>query len=347
MNFKNNWVFNKRRKKGSYLKYEEGEIIPVESKSNFPPFLNEEEDDGVKYFKNMVKDEETNHVDDLFNNKESVNNIKTNSNPTNNELSKSNKKAFELSILLKLLWLIIIGGLVYYSIPLISYFTSETPQIPSFENQTAENIQSTIDEYASSETIDTMKDTVSKASDTAEEVISDISKGSGLVNAAKENLKISDDIFETQPPTSQTFTDEDWLLFLSSVQNQKQELLIGLQHHTKEFADGNLGKSPYRLKVREITNKIERLQSQLLETVKRNDTTKVKDVVLVLNQELESLKSMSVSLSSVSERHIIRSYNEGIEEQNELTEQYKVVFKTLMDNLGKSYTEENGVIKYK
>lgn len=354
MSFKKRWFLNleKKKKNGSYLKYEEGEVIPVESKNSYPPFLNDEEEN-VKHFKDMQQKEDIRrHTDSMLKKSKRMkekfaSETKT---PSSNEPHDFQNKSFKPFIIIKLLWLLIIGGLIYSSIPLISYFSSQTPELPSVIERASDEKEKNKDKEDgdfSSETVEAVKSTVSKTAEKAEGVIDDISKGSGLVNATKENLTTSEKSSGPSSPVTTTFSEEQWLSYFSFTQNQKQEQLIALQNYTLAYTNGELGRSPYRLRVKGITNKTERLQSQLAETVKNNDTSAVEPVIIALGRELESLRNMSVNLSSVSERHIVQVYNEGVDEQNQLTEQYKTSFKALLDNYGKSYTEENGVIKYK
>ena len=140
---------------------------------------------------------------------------------------------------------------------------------------------------------------------------------------------------------------DEYLRQLSYIQNQKQEQLITLQDYTIAYTSGEIGKSSYRLKVRGVTNKVERIQKQLVGLVTNKDLSPKEPIIIALDKELESLRSMSVNLSSVSERHIVEIYNKGVEEQNQLTIEYKNLFKAMLEQSARTYTEKDGMIVYK
>lgn len=81
--------------------------------------------------------------------------------------------------------------------------------------------------------------------------------------------------------------------------------------------------------------------------VTNKDLSPKEPIIIALDKELESLRSMSVNLSSVSERHIVEIYNKGVEEQNQLTIEYKNLFKAMLEQSGRTYTEKDGMIVYK
>lgn len=340
------WLKRKNKHNNSYLKYEEGEIIPVSPKGNYPPFLNEEENYEIKHFNSLKQDDTVinSSTEDDMKEHETSNNHGSDVKQQNS--SNVPRKKNPLAFFNKVIWLIIIGGLIYYSIPLFAYFTSELPEISTPDYATEE----LVDNEDISGAVGVMKDTVTDTAAQAEDAIDAISsKGSGFVDKAKESLPTSERVLK-QPSTEEqivSLSNEQWLQFFSSIQNEKQQQLIALEHYTQLYTSGSLKHSQYRLKIKGVTNKIERLEKQLEETISNSDTAIVEPVVTALKDELTSLKRMSVSLSSVSERHIVANYNAGVDEQNQLTEAYKNAFKGLLDIFGKKYAEENGVIKYK
>lgn len=340
MSFIKPWKLENKKKKGSYLKYEEGEVIPVKSKqSHYPPFL--DEDENVKQFKDIRQKEAHRHATKMVENiKENKGNVqKANvppSSPSSSD-SKPPKLPLNHSLIMKLTWLVIIGGLVYYSVPMIRYFSSETPDLPNIEG-TVEKTKKTVQE--STEQAKQAAGTVTEAT---REVTGKVSEGAGLVNAVKDNLggnTASEDSNVAQ------FSESQWLFIITSTQNQKQENLISLQQYTRALANGEIGQSQYRLLVKGITRKTERLNEKFEENIQGQNLSLTSNVVDALKAELDHLKKVSVSLSSTSEDSVILVFNEEIKIQNTLTEQYKSSLKALLKTYGQDYKEVDGKIIY-
>lgn len=358
MSNKKSWLNNKRKKnKDSYLKYEEGEVVPVEShRPGYPPFLNEK-DDGVRNFKDVFQKEKIEDTPTPKQEDESFfpefKNEKGNPNPK--------KPKWNFSIFKKLIWLMIIGGMVYYSIPIVQYFASESNRVEEKNIEKVTNEESKID---TSKLDKSVKDGVNKTKDTLEdiksntketvdnitqktdEVIGDVSQGSGLVDLTKGQLSTGNQESRENQERSGSLTDDQWLSLITNSQNQKQEILLELQNETSAYVNGHISKSRYRLSAKGLAQKAGRIERNLDENTKSIDTSQVDAVIFALQLELDHLQDMSITLSSLSTNSVPVIFNEEVDEQNRLTTEYKEAFMSLLDSFGKTYREESGVIIY-
>lgn len=327
MNFKNIIKPKKNiENNGPYLKYEEGEVIPVEKKnSNYPPFLND--DNEIKSFKDIQREDFK---------KKSSNTLNTSfqSEPSSN----SQRISISPSLITKVIWVIIIGGLVYYSIPMFKYFISEstTPQLNE-QLKVSEKIEDQKNKLrdASEDITDNLDKTKNIVSNHVNE---SFSKGKDSLNEVKEEISSQSEV--------KPLTNRQWLDFITNMQNQKQEALISLQQFTNQYNNMQLTQSQYRFKIKGIKRKVERIEKEINQTISSQDTFVVNDTINSLNQELEHLKKMTIHLGSVSGDEIVNVFNEEIEIQNQFTESYKTSLKSLLHQYGISYTEKNGVINY-
>lgn len=321
---------------GSYLKYEEGQIVPVESDNPYyPPFLNEENEDGVKKFKDM----NPNRTDEAPAEPQPTPSVSRTTRTQNPEPQK--RQPFKIKkLIMPGIWVIILGGLAYYSVPVFQHFASETPEIATIDG--VDDVKDQVTQ-ATNEVKEVAINTSEQVKEKTQEVAGEVSQGSGLVSMAKENLSVRQSDNTT---AAIQLSKEDWLNVISTTQNQKQEYLIALQTATTNLANGNTSHSAYRLNVKGITRQIERLHTQLESSVSGQNLAQTGTVVDVLDIELTDLENLSVSLSSVSERNVVDTFNTGVQEQNELTNSYRESFKSLLSTWEIKYTEKNGEIIY-
>ena len=337
-----------KQEKSSYLKYEEGEVIPVEPKNpNYPPFL--EEDNEVKSFKDIQNNKENEHQSFLQNMKDKGANeqtdMSTSFNSADNNQKKSKLRKFHYSLLMKLVWLFIIGGLVYYSIPMLKHFSTETPQIGLIEDLTDESKDSSDLDSSISDIKDTIVDTSKQVGEIAgnmkEGIEETVQQGKAIINQEKEKVETNN-----SKTTTIQMTEDGWLSFITSIQNEKQKKLIEIQQYTTDLAYGNIRQSNYRLKMKGINKDIDNLLQQVERTTNGQNLSDVEQVIGLLLEELKHMQKMSVGLSSLSTADVVPFFNQEILVQNELTEQYKETFKSLLDKYDRSYKEENGMIVY-
>lgn len=338
MKLKKPFLNQDKRKSNSYLKYEEGEIVSVKPKTPvYPPFLNDKEETEVKQFKDIRREEESRHyqvnlrkIEDQQ--KESgPSSTSSLSNSSPGESPKETRKIITPSLLMKEgIWLMIIGGLVYYSVPMYQYFASETPNLSNV-NKTVKETKDTIDK--TSEKVDSASKTLNSAKETSQKVVNKVTSYTTSVNPTDDS-----DIAQ--------LSHDQWLSLFSSLQNQKQEQLVSLQQATSSYVSGQTSLSRYRLQVRGVTTKLERLQNQLEDAKKGQDLSDTGSVVTILDSELSHLENMSMSLSVVSGDSITQIFNTEVGKQNDLTVSYKASFKSLLDKWGIHYTEQNGKIVY-
>lgn len=339
MGFKRNFLKTKdETTEGSYLKYEEGEVVPVDSRgSKYPPFLNDEEEKSIKQFKDIISDEPNQKgMVDMKKSRDKTQKVKhTEESSNRNGLSK-------LTLIIRLFWLVVIGGLFYYSIPIFQYFTNEKPDVTDIKRTTSKNIDKT------KETINDSTKQIGKiteeAKDGTKKAFEQVSEGSGIKDMAKSNLKVPDSINVSQGEVE--ISEDDWLSFLSTTQSEKQEMLIQLHQATNQYINSEISQSRYRLLAKGITRKASRLEKNIDEVFTTNDTTDVDYVLDVLKEGILNLEEMSVNLGSTSSDSLIEVFNRDVDTQNELTAEYRDAFKSLLEQFGKSYNESNGTINY-
>lgn len=320
---------NKRRS-GEYLKYEEGDIVPVESNHPlYPPFINgsKKEDNSVKEFREMVK-----------NNKNYNRNMDKGIN--NNQQNKNRRKS---NWIFRLVWLAIISLLVYYSIPVFQYFFTETPKLV---NQT--NIG--VDRSA----VEEIDEGVNELGENAEEVISQVKdKKEQTEQAVKDSFSKTTDLRKQliEKPdalsveSSDTLSQNEWIHIIASSQNIKQELIQKLRGLVAGLSGGDISHSRYRMELKGISTKVER-QLLVIENYKNHsDSPELDRVLNVLSSEYNHLRDWVVELNSVDPSVVVLIFNDGLEKQNVLTEDYKSAFVGLLREFNYPYTIENGVIK--
>jgi len=321
-----NWKKFKSRET-PYLKYEEGEVVPVKPKhSNYPPFLDDEEP--VKNFRDVQREESKNRE-----NKEKEAGLwrenHSNGNSANLSSSSSESSSPESflsgSFIMKLFWLVAIGGMVYYSIPMFQYFASKTPDISNIQKKAEET------KYAIEETTGLAEDVSTSVKEGTQKAKETLQAAGEVLNQGK--AKVEETL--NQQTEFSPLSEDEWLTFIKSVQESKQKALLSLQETTNRYANGEIGQSKYRLQVKGVINTANRLNERIQSTIQGQDLSAVKSVIDALKKEVEHLKIMSVRLSSVSGNEIITVFNEEVPTQNELTLQYKSEFKQLLSRYGR------------
>ena len=317
--------WKRKNRSGTYLKYEEGTVVPVEPKKPYyPPFLNENEgeDVPVKDFREIIDGK--------------VDERKGSGVPDPNEAESSGtqekKQPTGVShVLMRLFWIALLGCLLYYFVPIFQYFIFETPkwieQARSVLNGALEGMEDPTDKV-----VNEVKDKITQHTQEMEKNITDF---------GKQAIK--------QPTPSDKpvgLSDDEWLKLLSESQNLKQELVKKLKTLTENHFEGSLSLSRYRLEVKEITTKAKRQKDTLTGYLNTYDTTVTGPTVKALLAEYDQLENWSVALGSVGEADIIPIYNKGVEEQNILTQAYTNAFCSLLSSFGRTYTIQDGVIVY-
>lgn len=305
--------------KGTYLKYEEGDVVPVESKRPpYPPFLEDSEDEPFfKTYKDIVREDTKKDVGDVTAHNQSQSRFNFN------------------GVISRLFWFILLGVLIYSSIPIFQYFLNETPALIKQNGKQLEQKITQVTE-GTEEVVKQVEREVKKI----EDVAGDISEKN-----ANSPPKLSPPS-SSSPTESHTLSENDWLKLISQNQNAKQEQVKKIQKLTHEYLTGNLSFSRYRLEVKGISTTAKRHQVQLHKMLQNYDTSQVKDTLNVLIAEFSHLEEWSISLSSVPENKLIPVYNDGANKQNELTQVYIQAFSSLLSNFGRSYTIQDGVIIY-
>lgn len=113
------------------------------------------------------------------------------------------------------MWLFIIGGIFYYSIPVLSYFSSQVPKLSSDTLNKVKEINN-----FSSKATKNAKNTITETTEKPENTINNFSEGSGLVSVTEENLI---PLKKDGESSSETMSRDEYLRQLSYIQNQKQE----------------------------------------------------------------------------------------------------------------------------
>lgn len=315
-----------RRRSDEFLKYEEGDVIPVESKHPiYPPFLNDADQNSVKEFKDMIRNEKTP--------------ARSKNAP---ERGMGESRTRKTTIFFRLLWFAIICLLVYHSIPVFRYFYTETTK---FVNQAGTEIQ---------------ENTIGGVDETINRVIEDTGKAVSALKEKREQLERDArdallnnpdfDRYDLDQPdgpavdSSETTSHDGWIDLITSSQNTKQELVKKIRRLTEGVAGVEISSSRYRMELKGISTKAER-QLSTIEAYKNNTGSQaVYDTLNALIDEYTHLQDWVVELSSADPSLAVHLFNEGAEVQNRLTEKYKQELLELLKERNYSYTMENGVI---
>mgnify|MGYP001350194665 CR=1 FL=1 len=330
-----NPIFRWNRKKGSgtYLKYEEGEVVPVEPKQpHYPPFLDESDDEiSVKEFKEISGRKQDSDQYGFWK-RDSGGPDKGGTEHSGNAKPPRNPRG--VGILMRLFWLAILGILVYYFIPIFQYFISEPPK---WFEQTKTGMNKALKDVA---------DATNKATDQAKNKTGEIIQKAGktsenIANTGKEALKQPD-------PSNKTvsLSTDEWLKLLSESQNTKQQLVQEVKELTESLLDGKISLSRYRLEMRGITTNTQRQQEILARYMNANDTSVTDSTLKALADEYAQLENWTVALGAVRNDDIVPIYNQGAKEQNALTQAYSNAFCSMLSAFGRPYKIQNGAIVY-
>lgn len=317
--------FHRKRHQDDYLKYQEGEIVPVQSPNpHYPPFLDEDEE--VNLFSTTTK--------------------KNNPTPPKTQQEKAeNKKILNFSVVTKIVWGVILIGLLFYAIPLLNYVLKDVAKIP--ETQTMDVVKNTnqvVDQLG--ETKDEVKKGIGVANTALQ---SEVEKVTEAIDSGKEVIQSNPSVlpsFKNENEEILSYSRNDWLFFITTLQNEKQGHLANIEKYTAAFANEQISQSKYRFYIKGIKRNIDRMVEKVTYRKNYADITEVQDTLFALEQEILHLKNLSISLGSLSGENIIQEYNEGAIIQNQLTEAYKINFKQLLTTWKISYKEKDGVIQY-
>lgn len=338
------WKNDNESTKDGYLKYEEGQIIPVKSDKNYPPFLHDDAEDSVVKYKDVIsgssrkqqsKKENADITEKEGGEVKRFMNKKEDNNEGNKETDK--KKQDPMQWIMRAVWLFIIGGLIYYSIPILQHFTSSTPDLSP-----AKSVVEDVADKTTEATVEVVGK-IEETSETVTKTIDKVAEGSGIVEKVENNLSIAPTVEETDKALL-SISSEEWLNVLSSTHNAKQEKLMQINNYTISLANGDIKHNRYKMLIKGVSKDINRHYRNFQDYLVGKDITQVDDVVTVVLGELNDLQDFAIALSSLSESNAIPRFNEGAEIQNEFNERYKYSFVTLLEELGVSYKLENGKI---
>lgn len=333
----------------AYLKYEEGEVKPVKQVDpNYPPFLNEKGSDKESFV--LFKDLEGSKVSDVITTpRTSLSSTKTNvelevdENINNVEKQDEKNTINPIKFAKPLLWTAILGGMMYYSIPILHQFVSETNL-----SELSTDVTNTVD--TANQISETVEEGTEKISNTAGEVKDNVKEtldeGSGIKDVVTQSLNSGvQSIQETVQSSEVSQTDISWLSSIESIHNQKQLALLELQDITVADIEGSLSHSAYKLKVQGIDRKIDKLQEKLVQITQSSPSDST-DIINIVSNELNDMDELTTNLAASGERNVSTVFDSGVETQNNYTSVYSSSFKSLLKSWGVPYTENSGIIEY-
>ena len=237
-----------QNKKGDYLKYQEGEVVPVHSKQvAYPPFLNDEDEISVKQYKDILREqqEKDRQAMPASSSKNNTRQSAGQETPSKDDNPKKQSVGLSGKWLLRFVWLVVLGGLIYYAIPIFQHFTSETPNLANVEESTG-NVTEPIEE---STVVDDVSEGTKAIVNEVQETTEGLAEKSGLVEKANESFVT--DTKDTDQDLVQ-LPDDQWLNTLSSTHNTKQQKLMEIQGYTAAFANGEISHNRYKMLMKGI-----------------------------------------------------------------------------------------------
>jgi len=308
-----------QNKDGDYLKYQEGEVVQIDSKGkNYPPFLKDQDElSTFKTYEDMIERADKEESDQQMKIKQ---NDQQSMSESDDDLTVKKRRSVSAQGILRLIWVVVFIGLIYYMVPVFKHIVSETPNL-------------SVEEGAIDNAVESISETTQVYKDNAVEKIDGI---------FSEETSLPSNQISEQP----ALTSEQWLNILSSTHNTKQQKLLEVKNHTESLANGDLTHNRYRLLVKGIERNIQGQYRELESYANTNDPTDVDSVLSVVLEELVELRKLTTTLSSASEKNVINLFNEGVAKQNQLNDTYRITFKNLLTQLGKVYIEEDGKIRF-